>query len=87
VRRELASWLEEVERELGRRPVVYATAEAYRAFLEGDAPPPLWLRDVMAEPGGGWLFWQFHHRARVAGVAGFVDLDVFHADRAALDEL
>jgi GH25 family lysozyme M1 (1,4-beta-N-acetylmuramidase) len=38
-------------------------------------------------PGAGWLFWQLHHRGRVAGISGSVDLDVFHADREALDRL
>ena len=91
VQRELASWLQEVERAVGRRPVVYVTEDAYRTFLEGSAHPPLWVRNVVTEPGlppgEGWLFWQFHHRGRVAGIPAFVDLDVFHADREALDRL
>lgn len=82
----------EVERGLGERPVLYVTPEAYDRFVAG-APPRhrLWLRDVIRAPrlpaGAGWTFWQFHHRGRVAGIEGPVDLNVFAGDPAALASL
>jgi len=90
--RELTTWLDAVEKALGRRPVVYVTGEAYRAYLRRSGlQHPLWIRDVVTEPDLGpdapWAFWQFHNRGRVSGIDRPVDLDVFRSDHEALDEL
>jgi len=90
VQREVATWLEAVERELGRRPVIYVTAETYGAYLRrSNLRYPVWIRDVVSEPDLGedapWAFWQFHNRGRVAGIERHVDLNVFRGDRGKLD--
>jgi lysozyme len=92
VLRELALFLHLVQKAWGRRPVLYVTPEAYRAFLqEGALDAPLWIRDVLREPRlpapHTWAFWQFHHRGRVRGIPSPVDLNVFQGDRAALERL
>jgi lysozyme len=81
VAREVAVWLDDVERAHGRRPILYVTRETYDLFLRGREPPgPLWVRDLLAEPaldpGHAWTVWQFWPRGRVAGIAGPVDLNV-----------
>lgn len=85
----LVIWLEAVTGATGREPVIYATREAYDRFL---TTPPLrrrlWIRDVWTEPrlpqSVSWTLWQFDARARLAGISGFVDLNVFQGDRVAL---
>ncbi|MBI5200497.1 MAG: lysozyme [Elusimicrobia bacterium] len=80
--RELKAFSGRVERALGAKPVFYVTGgfwERYRASI----PPggELWVRSVVLRPERGfpveWRFWQFASRARVPGVKGPVDLDVF----------
>ncbi|MHB8875221.1 MAG: GH25 family lysozyme [Myxococcaceae bacterium] len=90
VRRDVAVWLDAVERGVGKRPLVYATSEAYETFLAGTGlDQSVWIRDVMAEPSqpAGWAFWQFDCRARVPGIGVDVDLNVFRGDRAELHRL
>ncbi len=89
IAREVATWLSEVERVLGRRPLLYVTPEAYDRFLRGGAATgPLWVRDLLAEPaldpGHAWAVWQFWPRGRVHGIAGPVDLNAARAGAEAL---
>jgi lysozyme len=85
VRREVATWLAEVERALGQRPVVYVTGESYDLYLRGEPfAYPLWVRDLLAEPSvDGWAMWQFWPRGRVAGIEGPVDLNALRDEAAA----
>ncbi|BDG03153.1 glycoside hydrolase family 25 protein [Anaeromyxobacter oryzae] len=89
VTREVASWLAEVERGTGKRPILYATAESYDLFVRGrELSPPLWMRDVLREPvvvaPHAWVIWQFWPRGRVAGISGPVDLNAARGDRDVL---
>ena len=92
LRRDLETWIQMVEAQTSRKVIVYATHEAVETFL--DLSPfanPVWIRDIWREPelgrGRPWVFWQFANRGRVTGIAGFVDLNVFSGDRAALNAL
>jgi lysozyme len=92
LRRELSIWLNEVERSWSRRPVIYATAETYEAFLAGsDFHHPVWIRGLWREPhlpdGRPWTFWQFESRARLPGISGQVDLNAFQGSPELLDQL
>jgi lysozyme len=80
VARDVATWLSDVERALGKRPILYVTRESYDFFVRGRAlSNPLWFRDVLREPAldapHAWSIWQFWPRGRVAGIAGAVDLN------------
>jgi lysozyme len=72
----------------GSEPIIYATGDAYRRVIAGHFPDQaIWARDVFREPSladRAWTFWQYADRARVDGVDGFVDLNVF---RGSMDEL
>lgn len=81
VAREVAAWLADVERGVGRRPLLYVTRESYERFVRGREPVgPLWIRSALGEPvlepGHAWAVWQFWPRGHVDGIAGPVDLDV-----------
>lgn len=78
----------------GKTPVIYATYEAYAAFIQGDfADNPLWIRSVFTFPdqkalGRDWLLWQYTERMRLPGYAGperFIDGNVFNGTETAFD--
>lgn len=80
--RELRAFSDQLSRALGVRPVFYVTGsfwERYHAAVPVGAE--LWVRSVYLRPDrafpGAWRFWQFAERARLPGVRGPVDLDVF----------
>lgn len=80
--RELRAFSDRLYRALGVRPVFYVTGsfwERYHAAVPAGAD--LWVRSVFLRPERGfpeaWRFWQFAERARLPGIRGPVDLDVF----------
>lgn len=84
---EVAVFLDAVEGGLGKRPAIYTTRAFHRDHLRGALlDHPLWLRDVVIEPGQvdgrPWTVWQHWSRARVPGIDGFVDRNVFRGDEA-----
>ena len=91
VRAQLRKMLEQLERELGYRPILYATYESYRAYLAGAFDDyDLWICDVYLWPDlwlrRPWTFWQYSDRDRLAGYRGEeerIDLNVFCGDEAA----
>jgi len=80
--RELKAFSGRLERALGAKPVFYVT-ETFWARYHAAVPPAgeLWVRSVYFRPERGfpgtWRFWQFASHARVPGIRGPVDLDVF----------
>lgn len=87
--RELGVLLEALTVAYGRKPILYTTNEA-RVRLLGRAfhDYPLWIRNVYAPPWSlgvtRWTFWQHDDDGELPGVRTPVDLNVFHADAAAL---
>jgi lysozyme len=85
---ELAVFIGHIQRGTGGCPVVlYATREFHAAYLAGGArAEPLWMRDIYRRPrlagGEAWTLWQFANRGRLAGVATFIDLNVFDGSAA-----
>jgi lysozyme len=92
IRHELAVFLARVEDGAGRRPVLYLTQTSHARIVDGHfAGHELWVRHVFLVPSrrryGRWLFWQFAHDGRVAGIARPVDLNVFHGTPDEFDRL
>ncbi|HEU4429539.1 MAG TPA: GH25 family lysozyme [Myxococcota bacterium] len=90
IRRELGVFLAEVEAATGRQPILYFTERAYRELLAGQFPRhALWPRSILGEPRARgrrpWRFWQLADNARVPGIRGPVDLDVFRGSEAELE--
>ncbi len=68
-----------VEAGIGRRPIVYTTAEVRALWpIEGE----LWMRDIFWEPPGPWVIWQYGYERHLSGVEGLVDVDVFAGTEA-----
>jgi lysozyme len=92
IRRELAAFLAHVEAGIGRRPILYLTRSSHARIVEGHFPDHgLWVRHVLLVPSqrryGRWLFWQFAHDGRIAGIGKPVDLNVFHGTPAEFQQL
>ncbi len=76
-------WLQHVESKLGKKPILYASADFYKRFLQGSFNDyPLWVAayQVASPPNVGhpWDFWQYSSQGRVNGINGSVDLDRFN---------
>lgn len=82
---QLKSFIEQVKETYGRQPVIYATNDSYEHFLANtDLKTPIWIRDIYNEPelsdGRPWAFWQYAHQARLKGVKGIIDLNVYNGN-------
>lgn len=91
---ELIDLLDRLTEHYGKRPIVYATAEAYDRYLAGAGiEADIWIRDVVARPtlvdGRAWTFWQYSDRHRLDGYTGeepFIDMNVFAGDQSAWEQ-
>ncbi len=85
VRGALDALLAALERHYGKKPILYATAESYDAYLaKAYAAYDIWIREVIGRPtlsdDRAWTFWQYANRARLEGYVGkerFIDMNVF----------
>ena len=86
-------WAEMAEDHYGVKPIIYSGQHFYNRFLAGQLTEyPLWLAryDVQAPvtvSGRSYQFWQYTDAARVPGIRGRVDRNVFlgsHLDLALL---
>lgn len=84
------SFLSEVERLTGIRPIIYTGNAFAQQFDETLQSYPLWVaRYSLTAPYDvpawkKWEFWQHSDSGRIAGIAGHVDLNVY---RGTLEEL
>ena len=78
--RSALQWLQAVEKQYGRKPIVYTGDSFAKDWLSADitAHYPLWIARYNETPPRteGWLWWQFTDQAVVYGISGFVDLSV-----------
>jgi lysozyme len=84
---EVHAFADELERHYRQKPLFYVTYDAYDVYLAGAIDDhPLWVRDIVWRPrlsdGRDWTFWQYAHRARLPGISGPVDLNVFNGSPA-----
>jgi lysozyme len=75
--RELRIFLDALEAEYGKAPVLYTTPEFHRDWLDsGFERYPLWIRRLgNTPPDEPAQIWQYTMRARVSGIASDVDLN------------
>ncbi|MGW2653900.1 glycoside hydrolase family 25 protein [Streptomyces sp. NPDC001478] len=97
---QIRAFLHEVKRTFGVTPIVYTRASFVHDCMNGKgqvfAGHPLWLarygsgaKEPQQVPGAGraWTFWQYTDRARVAGIEGPADRNVFRGSAAELKAL
>lgn len=91
LRRRVRTWLRIVERETGKRPIVYTNARfGSQRLASGFGRHALWVAHYRPRipliPRGWtrWTFWQYSERGRVDGVPSRVDMNRFRGTRADL---
>lgn len=85
-RRELQSFLDELEAYYGVKPFIYATESSYSTYIRGFFDDyPLWIRNIYFSPNmgmpGKWTFWQYDSEAALQGYSGeaeHIDMNVFY---------
>ena len=88
------TWLEEVEKASGRRPIIY-TDNGFADKVLTDSRLsryPLWIADYATEihslpkpwQKSGWSLWQYSEKGRVDGVTGDIDINRFSGSLAEL---
>lgn len=86
MRAQLDAFLAATEEAYGKPVVLYVTPEFFDAYHDVLPPRALWRRAILHAPDSraSWALWQYHNRARVVGIVGPVDLNVFSGDATAL---
>lgn len=92
--RELKAFIAIVSAETHQTPVIYSTESFFTDYLDADpsyAAYPLWIRNLYGESAWGRgrkvLFRQFASHARLGGIDGAVDLDLFAGSKKQFAEL
>ena len=87
MRAQLDAFLAPTEATYGKPALLYVTPEFFDAYREALPARALWRRSILHAPDARapWTVWQYHNRARVAGIVGPVDLNVYAGDAAALE--
>ncbi len=87
MRVELDAFLAAVESAYAKPALLYVTPEFFEAYRESLPARALWRRSIVRAPDtrAAWALWQYHNRARVDGIVGPVDLNVYAGDAAAFE--
>ena len=85
-------WLNIVENKYKVKPIIYTGASFYNNYIKNSQLEkyPLWIAHYYeAKPYifSEWKIWQFNDRAKIDGISGFVDVNVFNGDKAELEDL
>lgn len=88
----LKIWLDIVEKEYGRKPIIYTFYHYYKDYLRGNFEDyPVWLANYndVPEPSeeDQWKIWQFTENGIVQGIKTKVDLNIFNGSTSELKQL
>lgn len=80
--KEIDAWLNTVELATGKKPILYASRKFYTSYLEKRYPKHhLWVanyKTLKIPLKGKWKFWQHTEEAKISGISGRVDHNVFN---------
>lgn len=89
--KEIDAWLKVVETETGKRPIIYSGRRFYADHLESRySDYPFWVANYNRKKlriRQRWHFWQHTDRAKIKGIFGKVDHNVFNGPLAELERL
>jgi lysozyme len=81
----LRNWLTAVEKHYGVKPIIYSGESYYKDFLREEfSEYPLWIANYnfwCNNLESDWQFWQFTEKAKIEGIDGMVDLNIFNGDK------
>lgn len=84
----LKRWLDKVEAHYHMKPIIYTGEKYYDSFLADDFPDyPFWIANYnffVEEIDDDWLMWQFSESAKIDGVEGTVDVNIFNGTKKEL---
>ncbi|MDP4240680.1 MAG: GH25 family lysozyme [Bacteroidota bacterium] len=85
IRKEIASFLNTVEKANGCKMIIYTNVNSYNRYIKGQFPDnPIWIcsfnKNRILPDKREWLFWQHAHNGKLAGIKGFVDINTFNGD-------
>jgi lysozyme len=84
----LKRWLVIVEKHYGVKPIIYSSESYYYDFLKDDFEDYyFWIANYTAfyqEIDSDWIIWQISENAKVSGICGRVDVNVYNGN---LEEL
>ena len=87
----LKRWLDRVEGHYGVKPIIYSGDKYYTDFLEQEFSDYIfWIAHYNFfenEINQKWQFWQFTEKAKIQGIRGNVDLNIFNGDIQNLKDL
>ncbi|HLP04563.1 MAG TPA: GH25 family lysozyme [Paludibacter sp.] len=77
---ELADFISTVYEKLGHYPIVYCNHRFYDLYLKDILSDKckLWIVNYQQKPSLDWAFWQKTDRLKLAGINGFVDMNIFN---------
>lgn len=87
IKKEVAEWLEVVEKYYNVKPIIYTNIDFYCRYLQSKFDDyPIWiahyLQPVKPRIDHKWVFWQHSESGRVNGIKAPVDFNVFSGDSA-----
>lgn len=93
VRTELSVLLDALENYYGAKPIIYATQQSYKLYIDGKYTDyPIWIRDIYFTPnlpsGRAWDFWQYTDKGKLDGYSGaeqYIDINVFRGSLTDLE--
>lgn len=87
----LKRWLDRIEAHYKIKPILYSGDSYFTDFLEKEfSDYPLWIANYnfwVENPKKHWDFWQFSEKGSVAGIKGFVDLNMYQYEMEDLEAL
>ncbi len=91
LRLEVKTWLKQVEKHYGVKPIIYASRKFKERFLSDDSLDtyPFWIAHYYVDSltyEGEWTFWQHTDMGRLPGIKGRVDMNVFNGNLEALKQ-
>ncbi|TGL60998.1 glycoside hydrolase family 25 protein [Leptospira sarikeiensis] len=92
IKKEIGDFLIILEKHYGKKPILYLTYEFIDSYLKDSfLEYPVWIRDIFGHPSSSfernWIIWQYHSRARIKGIEGPVDLNVWRGNYESLKNL
>ena len=83
---DLQTWLNAIELETGRKPILYAPLEVAQRLPESFAIYPLWIASEtlasspqMPPSWSDWTFWRYSRQGKVPGIEGRVNVSWFQS--------
>lgn len=93
LRKRVRIWLEEVEKVVKVRPILYSNYQFYNDYLDGYFDDyPCWIAHYSAgrvnmRIGNSWTFWQYTDQGNISFIDHDIDLNVFQGSMEELKSL